>query len=87
MTVTCSGHDVGSSDLSSFKLKPVVDASLRPYGAIVVNFFFSHRVVLSVFQDINSVYQIFPDEVLGSGQFGIVYGGEDQDLNQVQIEH
>ncbi|CAG5866929.1 unnamed protein product [Menidia menidia] len=24
--------------------------------------------------DINSVYQIFPDEVLGSGQFGIVYG-------------
>uniref|UniRef100_A0A3B3Y470 Serine/threonine-protein kinase n=1 Tax=Poecilia mexicana TaxID=48701 RepID=A0A3B3Y470_9TELE len=27
-------------------------------------------------QDINSVYQIFPDEVLGSGQFGIVYGGK-----------
>uniref|UniRef100_A0AAQ5XTQ1 Serine/threonine-protein kinase n=1 Tax=Amphiprion ocellaris TaxID=80972 RepID=A0AAQ5XTQ1_AMPOC len=26
--------------------------------------------------DINSVYQIFPDEVLGSGQFGIVYGGK-----------
>ncbi|TNM96094.1 hypothetical protein fugu_017177, partial [Takifugu bimaculatus] len=24
--------------------------------------------------DVNSVYQIFPDEVLGSGQFGIVYG-------------
>lgn len=22
------------------------------------------------------MYQIFPDEVLGSGQFGIVYGGE-----------
>uniref|UniRef100_A0A8D3CUM7 Serine/threonine-protein kinase n=1 Tax=Scophthalmus maximus TaxID=52904 RepID=A0A8D3CUM7_SCOMX len=34
------------------------------------------QVVLSVFQDINSVYQIFPDEVLGSGQFGIVYGGK-----------
>lgn len=30
----------------------------------------------SLSQDINSVYQIFPDEVLGSGQFGIVYGGE-----------
>uniref|UniRef100_A0A3B4Y7J8 Protein kinase D1 n=1 Tax=Seriola lalandi dorsalis TaxID=1841481 RepID=A0A3B4Y7J8_SERLL len=29
-----------------------------------------------VSQDINSVYQIFPDEVLGSGQFGIVYGGK-----------
>uniref|UniRef100_A0A3Q2G145 Serine/threonine-protein kinase n=1 Tax=Cyprinodon variegatus TaxID=28743 RepID=A0A3Q2G145_CYPVA len=26
--------------------------------------------------DINSIYQIFPDEVLGSGQFGIVYGGK-----------
>ena len=25
--------------------------------------------------DINSQYQIFPDDVLGSGQFGIVYGG------------
>uniref|UniRef100_A0A671VW55 Serine/threonine-protein kinase n=1 Tax=Sparus aurata TaxID=8175 RepID=A0A671VW55_SPAAU len=43
----------------------------------------SHRISLSldsesscVFQDINSVYQIFPDEVLGSGQFGIVYGGK-----------
>uniref|UniRef100_A0AAQ6ITI4 Serine/threonine-protein kinase n=1 Tax=Anabas testudineus TaxID=64144 RepID=A0AAQ6ITI4_ANATE len=40
----------------------------------------SHRSVLLqcfvVFQDINSVYQIFPDEVLGSGQFGIVYGGK-----------
>lgn len=23
----------------------------------------------------NQVYEIFPDEVLGSGQFGIVYGG------------
>lgn len=26
--------------------------------------------------DINSIYQLFPDEVLGSGQFGIVYGGK-----------
>ena len=25
--------------------------------------------------DISQSYQIFPDEVLGSGQFGIVYGG------------
>ncbi|KAK6621589.1 Serine/threonine-protein kinase D1 [Polyplax serrata] len=25
--------------------------------------------------DMSQVYQIFPDEVLGSGQFGIVYGG------------
>lgn len=27
-------------------------------------------------KDISTVYQIFPDEVLGSGQFGIVYGGK-----------
>uniref|UniRef100_A0A8C8R8S5 Serine/threonine-protein kinase n=1 Tax=Pelusios castaneus TaxID=367368 RepID=A0A8C8R8S5_9SAUR len=27
-------------------------------------------------QDIATVYQIFPDEVLGSGQFGVVYGGK-----------
>lgn len=26
-------------------------------------------------QDISALYQIFPDEVLGSGQFGIVYAG------------
>uniref|UniRef100_G1TXD8 Serine/threonine-protein kinase n=1 Tax=Oryctolagus cuniculus TaxID=9986 RepID=G1TXD8_RABIT len=26
--------------------------------------------------DIAAVYQIFPDEVLGSGQFGVVYGGK-----------
>lgn len=26
--------------------------------------------------DISQIYQIFPDEVLGSGQFGIVYGGK-----------
>ncbi|XP_054290334.1 serine/threonine-protein kinase D1-like [Macrosteles quadrilineatus] len=28
--------------------------------------------------DMNQLYQIFPDEVLGSGQFGIVYGGVDR---------
>lgn len=26
--------------------------------------------------DISKLYQIFPDDVLGSGQFGIVYGGK-----------
>lgn len=32
--------------------------------------------LLFVIQDISSVYQIFADDVLGSGQFGIVYGGQ-----------
>uniref|UniRef100_A0A8C2QFR2 Serine/threonine-protein kinase n=1 Tax=Cricetulus griseus TaxID=10029 RepID=A0A8C2QFR2_CRIGR len=31
---------------------------------------------VSTSQDIATVYQIFPDEVLGSGQFGVVYGGK-----------
>lgn len=26
-------------------------------------------------KDISQIYQIFPHEVLGSGQFGTVYGG------------
>ena len=26
--------------------------------------------------DISLFYQIFPEEILGSGQFGTVYGGE-----------
>lgn len=29
----------------------------------------------SFLQDIGMIYQIFADEVLGSGQFGVVYGG------------
>lgn len=30
---------------------------------------------IALLQDIGTVYQIFADEVLGSGQFGVVYGG------------
>ena len=30
--------------------------------------------------DISQLYQIFPDDVLGSGQFGIVYGGRSKKL-------
>ncbi len=35
----------------------------------------AYILFLFFLQDISTVYQIFPDEVLGSGQFGIVYGG------------
>lgn len=39
--------------------------------------FYVSAYAVNVFQDISSVYQIFTDEVLGSGQFGVVYGGKD----------
>jgi hypothetical protein len=29
-------------------------------------------------QDLSQLYQVFPDEILGSGQFGIVYGGKEE---------
>ena len=32
--------------------------------------------ILILLQDIAKLYKIFPDDVLGSGQFGIVYGGK-----------
>lgn len=35
----------------------------------------ANSFVLILSQDIGTVYQIFADEVLGSGQFGVVYGG------------
>lgn len=34
--------------------------------------------LLSLLQDISLFYQIFPEELLGSGQFGTVYGGKRQ---------
>lgn len=33
------------------------------------------NIFFLILQDIGTVYQIFADEVLGSGQFGVVYGG------------
>ncbi|XP_069119038.1 serine/threonine-protein kinase D1-like [Argopecten irradians] len=35
-----------------------------------------------VVQDISQLYQIYPDDVLGSGQFGIVYGGKHRKTNR-----
>ncbi|XP_056021623.1 serine/threonine-protein kinase D1-like isoform X3 [Ostrea edulis] len=33
-------------------------------------------------KDISQLYQIYPDDVLGSGQFGIVYGGKHRKTNR-----
>ncbi|EDO41241.1 predicted protein, partial [Nematostella vectensis] len=35
----------------------------------------SHKLIQETTPDISQLYQVFPDEILGSGQFGIVYGG------------
>jgi hypothetical protein len=46
------------------------------YGNFVLFFSFSQvEQDKNKEKDISQAYQIFPDEVLGSGQFGIVYGG------------
>ena len=37
--------------------------------------------------EISKAYQIFPDEVLGSGQFGIVYGGVHRSENIILFCH
>lgn len=34
------------------------------------------NTVMGVSQDVSLLYQVFSDEVLGSGQFGVVYGGK-----------
>ncbi|KAL3874741.1 hypothetical protein ACJMK2_037712 [Sinanodonta woodiana] len=42
----------------------------------------SEDSVLEDAQDISQLYQIFPEDVLGSGQFGIVYGGKHRKSNR-----
>ncbi|XP_052276453.1 serine/threonine-protein kinase D1-like isoform X2 [Dreissena polymorpha] len=41
----------------------------------------NHTGVMEEPHDISQLYQIFPDDVLGSGQFGIVYGGKHRRTN------
>lgn len=54
--------------------------SSAPVGTTVVNntdveMEVSHEEEKPKDLDISQLYQVFPDEILGSGQFGIVYGG------------
>uniref|UniRef100_A0A673LYW3 Protein kinase D4 n=1 Tax=Sinocyclocheilus rhinocerous TaxID=307959 RepID=A0A673LYW3_9TELE len=53
-----------------------LDQALRPVQGTVWNEASDFVCVfMCVSQDISELYQIFSDEVLGSGQFGVVYGG------------
>ncbi|KAK2826809.1 hypothetical protein Q5P01_021023 [Channa striata] len=76
-----------SSILVSFNRDTMLCVGQRQLGLSGPENFFSYTNEVSISisvsncqiqenVDINSVYQIFPDEVLGSGQFGIVYGGK-----------
>ncbi|KAG7276602.1 hypothetical protein CRUP_024323 [Coryphaenoides rupestris] len=65
---TAAGHGKDHSEYSSAQLVWMGDKELS-ISISVSNCQVQENV------DISSVYQIFSDEVLGSGQFGIVYGG------------
>lgn len=40
-----------------------------------MDYYIENNIFFFFLQDIGMIYQIFADEVLGSGQFGVVYGG------------
>lgn len=42
---------------------------------IIMDYYIENNIFFFFLQDIGMIYQIFADEVLGSGQFGVVYGG------------
>uniref|UniRef100_A0AAZ3NSI6 Serine/threonine-protein kinase n=1 Tax=Oncorhynchus tshawytscha TaxID=74940 RepID=A0AAZ3NSI6_ONCTS len=47
-----------------------------PHSKIKYNITFLAKLSFPSVLDIGMVYQIFADEILGSGQFGVVYGGK-----------
>lgn len=61
----------GPKDVLPLPHSPALPASLIPVSMCTLT------CPVPTLQDIATVYQIFPDEVLGSGQFGVVYGGKD----------
>uniref|UniRef100_A0A7N5ZTP7 protein kinase C n=1 Tax=Anabas testudineus TaxID=64144 RepID=A0A7N5ZTP7_ANATE len=67
------GRDVGQSWEKAIRqaMMPVTPKSSELSISISVS---NSQIQENV--DISSVYQIFADEVLGSGQFGVVYGGK-----------
>uniref|UniRef100_A0A8B9LT15 protein kinase C n=1 Tax=Astyanax mexicanus TaxID=7994 RepID=A0A8B9LT15_ASTMX len=83
MLVSGTGQDVASMWEMAIQhaLMPVISKGMAHSGRHSHHKDVSISISVSNCQiqenvDISSVYQIFPDEVLGSGQFGIVYGGK-----------
>ena len=60
---------------SSAGTPPAKEASALPAGAKGTAAKEAEKEKEGRETEISKAYQIFPDEVLGSGQFGIVYGG------------
>uniref|UniRef100_A0A8D3CSQ9 Serine/threonine-protein kinase n=1 Tax=Scophthalmus maximus TaxID=52904 RepID=A0A8D3CSQ9_SCOMX len=71
------GRDVGQSWEKAIRqaLMPVTPQSSVGTEELSISISVSNSQIQENV-DISSVYQIFADEVLGSGQFGIVYGGK-----------
>ncbi|RXM35327.1 Serine/threonine-protein kinase D2 [Acipenser ruthenus] len=65
-------------DLQPLPYYTQIDTMVQTVYAIVQYYsaYLEYTTTLGLQQDIGTVYQIFADEVLGSGQFGVVYGGK-----------
>lgn len=73
-----SGQASISISVSNSQIQENVVCMLFFFNLTTINYTLRLIMIVSnidVPQDIGTVYQIFADEVLGSGQFGVVYGG------------
>ena len=73
---TSSSSTAGQEEQSA----PAAASKEKPAGASSVKT--SEKEKEGRETEISQAYQIFPDEVLGSGQFGIVYGGVHRYISQ-----
>lgn len=65
-------------------MKPKVETKMVRANSSYSNDLFQGSFVIPLSlppQDISLFYQIFPEEILGSGQFGTVYGGVFQKIH------
>uniref|UniRef100_A0A3B4AXN3 protein kinase C n=1 Tax=Periophthalmus magnuspinnatus TaxID=409849 RepID=A0A3B4AXN3_9GOBI len=67
-------------------LRPIAETERPTQQGFILQFHTDHRktseIQKNILEDISSVYQIFTDEVLGSGQFGVVYGGKHRETGR-----